>query len=1252
MEVCSDEMRRQKVIESGSGIDYVEIIHEKGKNHPALCLHFFGEMPKGLKAQNFRIEGGRRIRDIKILSIKYPLKTSSRGKKHGPEKGRCLLINVDKQGDFSNYVLKAVEADDPGKPLHLLDPRYAQVEFSFKANCPIDLDCKSLKVCAKPSLNEPDMVYLAKDYSSFRQLILDRLALIMPEWKEQHIPDLEMALVEAMAYEADHLSYYQDAVATEAYLNTARQRISIKRHVRLIDYRMHEGCNARALVHLETDADLSLYQKDFYFITSKTDDHSLNGVLSHEDLLSKSADSYEVFEPMLSRGEEFTKEDLKDVKGLISNLGKGFLLPNLKNPIFRYLAIRMSGSFQGLLVSCILKEFVNGLNNLIKSSEIYNDNAFSAVNLSKKAKALLRDRPKGDDLIRLNRMLLDEAFPDYFISGDAVQFGLDNINDYYPQLIADLRSGILQESNENPIYSYLGLRLAKFAPGLLGDHLIELFANSLNSLLGVKDLFDENALRSLEIRDETLSAYEVVQKLLSESEPDENSEFNLTIEESNAIFCFNRMVLEDAYPDHFGRTEFAFNDAESIRLNPDDIRDPFDLLNRLGASIIQEDSDDEISKYIAGHFSEKDRSLLKNMYPVSPSSNSSNSSLQADIFEPLIKELNTLLKSGWLHNEQAFIEAELRDDTKRLLIEKPHGQDLIALNKLLLEDALSKYLRRGDEIRLFRSHNCIKFYTWGDRQCCIPKGSVSATLLSGNSADERLQLQPGDILIFEEVKGPKTGEESDADVGHRHAVRLTKVEPEEDSLFHIPVLEVEWNHEDALPFPLCISAIGSEPFCKLIEDISVARGNIVLVDHGRTIRDDSPATESDIEAAVQSENRIVEGMVLGTVPEGETESKCEGEGRLSDILIVPGEFRPRLQDRSLTFSQPLETDMPACKILIQDPRQAVPQIKLTGVHHSSGLQVLNRWESRIDLLESKSLDRHFAIEVDDDGWAYIFFGDGELGRLPEAGTVFWSTYRVGNGLVGNVGSEKICWIVFSSRRSGLSLRPRNPLPASGGADPEPVAEAKLFAPQAYRSKTKLQRAVVPQDYADLAQMDSRVQRSMARRRWTGSWYEILVALDPLGQTEASQELIDDIEQRLLPYRRMGQNMKVAGASYVPLELSMTVCVKPEYLKGHVEAALMEAFSNRYLEDGGKGFFHPDELSFGDGVYLSKIVTRAQAVPGVETVKVTALKRLNQPQGKEIENGVLPLDSYEIALLDNDVNFPENGVLKLEMVGGR
>jgi hypothetical protein len=66
-----------------------------------------------------------------------------------------------------------------------------------------------------------------------------------PSWTERSEADIGVTLVEALAYVADHLSYQQDAVATEAYLGTARRRVSLRRHAKLVDYAMHDGCNAR-----------------------------------------------------------------------------------------------------------------------------------------------------------------------------------------------------------------------------------------------------------------------------------------------------------------------------------------------------------------------------------------------------------------------------------------------------------------------------------------------------------------------------------------------------------------------------------------------------------------------------------------------------------------------------------------------------------------------------------------------------------------------------------------------------------------------------------------------------------------------------------------------------------------------------------------------------------------------------------------------------------------------------------------------
>jgi hypothetical protein len=97
----------------------------------------------------------------------------------------------------------------------------------------------------------PEIDYLAKDFNSFRQLMLDHISLRVPEWTEEHPADMAQAVVDVLAYVADYLSYYQDAVATEAYLGTARLRVSVRRHARLLDYPLDDGCNARVWVQIQ-----------------------------------------------------------------------------------------------------------------------------------------------------------------------------------------------------------------------------------------------------------------------------------------------------------------------------------------------------------------------------------------------------------------------------------------------------------------------------------------------------------------------------------------------------------------------------------------------------------------------------------------------------------------------------------------------------------------------------------------------------------------------------------------------------------------------------------------------------------------------------------------------------------------------------------------------------------------------------------------------------------------------------------------
>jgi hypothetical protein len=621
-------------------------------------------------------------------------------------------------------------------------------------------------------------------------------------------------------------------------------------------------------------------------------------------------------------------------------------------------------------------------------------------------------------------------------------------------------------------------------------------------------------------------------------------------------------------------------------------------------------------------------------------------------------------------------------------------------------------------IHIYHAHNEIFFYTWGDCECCLARGATSATLTdrwvpdptaaTGTPAAKvatpsdgppgmvlalgnpkiGLGLKKDDVLIFEEVIGPKTGNPADADPKHRQAVRLTKVTPAVDPLypqkehpeFRQPIVEIEWCPEDALTFPLRISAQAPPPDCSCMDNISVARGNVILVDNGRMIIPAEP---------------------LGTVSTQSTVERCTDCGP-TDIVTVPDPFHPSLKGTPLTFSEPLPPCGCASALITQDPRQALPQISLISIppapncpesepspcqipplftfadldnptalarkletpsdHATEFLDallspatkqllsgwdgtgalpdklrgalvkdltaLLETWHPKSDLLESGPDDAEFVVEMDNDGYAHLRFGDGNLGRMPEAGTAFEAAYRVGNGPAGNVDAETISYLVFRTPTDtgGRKLIPRNPLPAIGGTAPETMAEVKLFAPSAFRNV--LERAITGDDYAALAQDNNRrlqerralltatsanadaeaapgargddprssveeepgnasplgpdvclvpfrgLQGAKGTLRWTGSWYEALVAVDPLGTEDADPELLAEITAYLEPYRRMGHDLEVKPAQYVPLDLVLTVCVLPQYLRGHVGRIQQQRLARWAI-----GFFPPRQSDF-------------------------------------------------------------------------
>jgi hypothetical protein len=173
-----------------------------------------------------------------------------------------LTVSLKRPGGPGRFRLALVEVTAAGRPGHEplrgFDPLYSSADFTFDPASPGDDDeppCPAADDGGPP----PAIDYLAKDYQSFRELMLDRLASTLPGWPGRNFAaDLWTTLVEILAYQADRLSYYQDAVAAEAYIQTARRRVSVRRHSRLVDYPMHDGCNARAWLTLQVDADTTL----------------------------------------------------------------------------------------------------------------------------------------------------------------------------------------------------------------------------------------------------------------------------------------------------------------------------------------------------------------------------------------------------------------------------------------------------------------------------------------------------------------------------------------------------------------------------------------------------------------------------------------------------------------------------------------------------------------------------------------------------------------------------------------------------------------------------------------------------------------------------------------------------------------------------------------------------------------------------------------------------------------------------------
>jgi hypothetical protein len=180
-------------------------------------------------AATFPIQGGHRL---PAGTAEGQVKVTAVAAGSTPE---STVLTVEPIGDYSTYLLGVVHPS--------IDPLFSEIPFKFRPGCFTNDCAPEWEPAPKPG-KDPPINYLAKDYESFRHTMIAAMMERVPGWQSTSEADLDQVLIDLFSAEADRLSDYQDRVMNEAYLATARKRVSLARHARLVDYHIHQGNQA------------------------------------------------------------------------------------------------------------------------------------------------------------------------------------------------------------------------------------------------------------------------------------------------------------------------------------------------------------------------------------------------------------------------------------------------------------------------------------------------------------------------------------------------------------------------------------------------------------------------------------------------------------------------------------------------------------------------------------------------------------------------------------------------------------------------------------------------------------------------------------------------------------------------------------------------------------------------------------------------------------------------------------------------
>ncbi len=242
------------------------------------------------------------------------------------------------------------------------------------------------------------------------------------------------------------------------------------------------------------------------------------------------------------------------------------------------------------------------------------------------------------------------------------------------------------------------------------------------------------------------------------------------------------------------------------------------------------------------------------------------------------------------------------------------------------------------------------------------------------------------------------------------------------------------------------------------------------------------------------------------------------------------------------------------------------------------------------------------------------FGDGELGRIPEAGSeIIALQYRYGGGKRGNLAT------------AGTINGPRTPLvgvekvtnerPAVGGAEEQTLDEILREGPTLLRRRS---RAVTPEDFKGVAEDIGGIKHAVAIPLYhpdhpgvdvPGALTVVIVPDNEDKPPRPSGELIEQLCRKLDDVRLITTEVFVKGPEYQEIRVEARVSANPyaafDKVAQDVQKALDELL-NPLTQEFGKDFF-PTE------VYSA--VMRVKDVVGIINLHLYVMKRLHEGLGR-------------------------------------